>query len=114
MAHGHERPQLMYGGKSKSGPSHQEVTVANAQLSCPHRLWPSSVGPSYSAFRALAYLSASLDIDGPWTFHLRNPRNPTVNQTHAGVLEFIAEEGIVHLPAWVCLPADMKKREQGC
>lgn len=46
--------------------------------------------------------AASLDIDGPWTFHLRNPRNPTEDQTHAGVLEFIAEEGIVHLPAWVC------------
>ncbi|GFZ49841.1 hypothetical protein JCM24511_07244 [Saitozyma sp. JCM 24511] len=49
---------------------------------------------------ALAKLSA-LDIQSPWTFHLRNPRNPNVNQTHAGVLEFIAEEGIVHLPAWM-------------
>lgn len=45
---------------------------------------------------------ASLDIDGPWTFCLRNPRNPHVNQTHAGVLEFIADDpGIVYLPAWV-------------
>lgn len=44
---------------------------------------------------------ATLDIEGPWTFNLRNPKNPKVNQTHAGVLEFIAEEGIVHLPAWV-------------
>ncbi|WVR07926.1 hypothetical protein IAU60_004969 [Kwoniella sp. DSM 27419] len=49
---------------------------------------------------ALAKLSA-LDIPSPWTFQLRNPRNPTVYQTHAGVLEFIAEEGIVHLPAWM-------------
>lgn len=48
---------------------------------------------------------ASLDIDGPWTFCLRNPRNPHVNQTHAGVLEFIADDpGIVYLPAWVSLP----------
>jgi hypothetical protein len=46
-------------------------------------------------------ITAALDIQSPWTFHLRNPRNPNVNQTHAGVLEFIAEEGIVHLPAWV-------------
>ena len=44
---------------------------------------------------------AALDIQSPWTFHLRNPRNPSVHQTHAGVLEFIADEGIVHLPAWV-------------
>ncbi|WVF68346.1 hypothetical protein IAT40_003111 [Kwoniella sp. CBS 6097] len=49
---------------------------------------------------ALAKLSA-LDIPSPWTFQLRNPRNPTVHKTHAGVLEFIAEEGIVHLPAWM-------------
>lgn len=42
-----------------------------------------------------------MDIEGPWTFNLRNPRNPTEHQTHAGVLEFIAEDGIVHLPAWV-------------
>lgn len=33
---------------------------------------------------------------------MRNPRNPHVNQTHAGVLEFIADDpGIVYLPAWV-------------
>ncbi|WOO82114.1 Ubiquitin fusion degradation protein 1 [Vanrija pseudolonga] len=70
MTHGHERPQLMYGGKIIMPPS------------------------------ALAKLT-SLDIEGPWTFQLRNPRNPTVHQTHAGVLEFIAEEGIVHLPAWM-------------
>ncbi|WRT69854.1 uncharacterized protein IL334_006845 [Kwoniella shivajii] len=49
---------------------------------------------------ALARISA-LDIPSPWTFQLRNPRNPTVHNTHAGVLEFIAEEGIVHLPAWM-------------
>lgn len=44
---------------------------------------------------------AALDIEGPWTFQLRNPKNPSQLKTHAGVLEFIAEEGIVHLPAWV-------------
>ncbi|ORY34570.1 ubiquitin fusion degradation protein UFD1-domain-containing protein [Naematelia encephala] len=49
---------------------------------------------------ALARLTA-LDISGPWCFELRNPRNPSVNRTHAGVLEFIADEGIVHLPAWM-------------
>ncbi|GMK59362.1 hypothetical protein CspeluHIS016_0703770 [Cutaneotrichosporon spelunceum] len=71
MPHGHDRPQLMYGGKIIMPPS------------------------------ALARLT-SLDIDGPWTFCLRNPRNPHVNQTHAGVLEFIADDpGIVYLPAWM-------------
>ena len=34
-------------------------------------------------------------------FQLRNPTNPAAS-THAGVLEFIAEEGVVHLPYWVC------------
>ncbi|KAK6908620.1 hypothetical protein I203_102623 [Kwoniella mangroviensis CBS 8507] len=55
---------------------------------------------------ALAKLSA-LDIPSPWTFQIRNPRNPTVHQTHAGVLEFIAEEGIVHLPAWMMKTLDL-------
>ncbi|WWD20459.1 hypothetical protein CI109_104935 [Kwoniella shandongensis] len=49
---------------------------------------------------ALARLSG-LDIPGPWTFQLRNPRSPSQHKTHAGVLEFIADEGIVHLPAWM-------------
>jgi ubiquitin fusion degradation protein 1 len=43
-----------------------------------------------------------MDIPGPWTFQLRNPRNPKELMTHSGVLEFIASEGVVHLPAWVC------------
>ncbi|KAG2020211.1 ubiquitin fusion degradation protein I [Coprinopsis cinerea AmutBmut pab1-1] len=48
---------------------------------------------------ALARLT-QLDIEGPWTFQLRNPSNPAAS-THAGVLEFIAEEGVVHLPFWM-------------
>jgi hypothetical protein len=58
--------------------------------------------------RALADVPAALDIEGPWTFHLRNPKNPKQLNTHAGVLEFIAEEGIVHLPAWVGLPSPLR------
>lgn len=42
----------------------------------------------------------SLDLDSPWMFKLRNPQNPAAS-THAGVLEFIAEEGVVHLPYWM-------------
>lgn len=48
---------------------------------------------------ALASLT-SLEIESPWTFQLRNPSNPAAS-THAGVLEFIAEEGVVHLPYWM-------------
>ncbi|TFY81039.1 hypothetical protein EWM64_g2971 [Hericium alpestre] len=48
---------------------------------------------------ALAHLT-SLDLESPWMFKLRNPANPAAS-THAGVLEFIAEEGVVHLPYWM-------------
>ncbi|KAG9318814.1 UFD1-domain-containing protein [Chiua virens] len=48
---------------------------------------------------ALALLT-SLDLESPWMFQLRNPSNPAAS-THAGVLEFIAEEGVVHLPYWM-------------
>ncbi|KAL6305331.1 ubiquitin fusion degradation protein UFD1-domain-containing protein [Sparassis latifolia] len=42
----------------------------------------------------------SMDLESPWMFKLRNPANPAAS-THAGVLEFIAEEGCVHLPQWM-------------
>ncbi|KAF9535251.1 ubiquitin fusion degradation protein UFD1-domain-containing protein [Crepidotus variabilis] len=48
---------------------------------------------------ALANLT-NLDLESPWMFKLRNPANPAAS-THAGVLEFIAEEGVVHLPYWM-------------
>ncbi|KAG1756620.1 UFD1-domain-containing protein [Suillus paluster] len=48
---------------------------------------------------ALAHLT-HLDLEGPWMFQLTNATNPAAS-THAGVLEFIAEEGIVHLPYWM-------------
>ena len=41
-----------------------------------------------------------MDLEPPWMFKLRNPENPAAS-THAGVLEFIAEEGCVHLPQWM-------------
>lgn len=44
--------------------------------------------------------TAELDIDGPWTFELFNPLNRDL-KTHAGVLEFTADEGVVYLPSWV-------------
>jgi hypothetical protein len=48
---------------------------------------------------SLAHLT-SLDLQSPWKFKLRNPANPAAS-THAGVLEFIAQEGVVHLPYWM-------------
>ncbi|KAF8163390.1 ubiquitin fusion degradation protein I [Crassisporium funariophilum] len=48
---------------------------------------------------ALANLT-NLDLEGPWMFQLRNPANPAAS-TYGGVLEFIAEEGVVHLPYWM-------------
>ena len=48
---------------------------------------------------ALANLTA-LDFPSPWMFQLRNPANSAAS-TYGGVLEFIAEEGCVHLPYWM-------------
>lgn len=48
---------------------------------------------------ALARLT-QLDLPSPWMFKLRNPANAAAS-THAGVLEFIANEGCVHLPFWM-------------
>ncbi|CAG7854495.1 SubName: Full=Related to UFD1-ubiquitin fusion degradation protein {ECO:0000313/EMBL:CCA73171.1} [Serendipita indica DSM 11827] len=48
---------------------------------------------------ALARLS-QLNFPSPWMFQLRNPKNAAAS-THAGVLEFIADEGCVFLPHWM-------------
>lgn len=48
---------------------------------------------------ALARLT-TLNFPSPWMFQLRNPENAAAS-THAGVLEFIADEGTVFLPPWV-------------
>ncbi len=48
----------------------------------------------------LQYLfSASLHIDYPMLFELRNDSAERVS--HCGVLEFIAEEGMIYMPYWV-------------
>lgn len=45
--------------------------------------------------------AARLNVSYPMMFKLVNP-NPSVQRaTHAGVIEFIADEGKVHLPYWV-------------
>jgi len=42
---------------------------------------------------------ASLQIDYPMLFELRNAS--TDSFSHCGVLEFIAEEGVIYIPYWV-------------
>ena len=100
---GNERAELLYGGKSQLLSCFAWSPAAYAiQLLCHRQPWLSSVSSWLSDSILTDLLEAAMEIPGPWAFHLRNPRNPKVNQTHAGVLEFIADEGIVHLPAWVC------------
>lgn len=46
---------------------------------------------------------AQMDIESPYLFEVSNTgvNLADMRTSHAGVLEFIAEEGHVHLPAWV-------------
>jgi hypothetical protein len=44
-------------------------------------------------------LAASLHIDYPMLFELQNDAAERVS--HCGVLEFIAEEGMIYMPYWV-------------
>lgn len=46
-----------------------------------------------------ALLAASLHIDYPMLFEIANLREGRVS--HCGVMEFVAEEGVVYLPYWV-------------
>ncbi|PKC13415.1 UFD1-domain-containing protein [Rhizophagus irregularis] len=55
---------------------------------------------------ALAKL-ASLNIQYPMLFELRNTSNQ--QHSHAGVLEFIAEEGRVYLPYWMMLTLSLSE-----
>ena len=45
--------------------------------------------------------AASLHIEYPMLFKVDNRK--TGRSTHCGVLEFIADEGHVYLPYWVCV-----------
>ena len=91
MLPGKERDNVSYGGKSVSHSWNYSTPIRT------HRSFlrpPVIMPPS-----ALAHLT-SLDLQSPWKFKLRNPTNPAAS-THAGVLEFIAQEGVVHLPYWM-------------
>lgn len=45
------------------------------------------------------YSLASLDIDYPMLFEIHNDAADRVS--HCGVLEFVAEEGMIYMPNWV-------------
>jgi len=45
--------------------------------------------------------AADLELESPWTFVLRGVGHARAQRTHAGVVEFIADEGKVYLPSWV-------------
>lgn len=89
MLPGRQRENVSYGGKSTRHPTCSRYNDADTLDICTV-LMPQS---------SLARLT-QLDLESPWMFQLRNPANPAAS-THAGVLEFIAEEGVVHLPYWM-------------
>ena len=87
MLPGRERENVTYGGKSVF-----------------HCTSPFSRSNSHGLLvimppSALANLT-NMELESPWMFQLRNPANPAAS-THSGVLEFIAQEGCVHLPPWM-------------
>lgn len=49
--------------------------------------------------KLLLYMTASLHIDYPMLFELQNAA--AERSSHCGVLEFIAEEGMIYMPYWV-------------
>ena len=44
---------------------------------------------------------ASMQVDYPMLFELNNSSAGRV--THCGVLEFVADEGLIYIPYWVCI-----------
>lgn len=42
-----------------------------------------------------------LELESPWTFVLSGTGRSRSRKTHAGVVEFIADEGKVYLPSWI-------------
>lgn len=55
-------------------------------------------------FLCFLNLAAYLQIDYPMLFEVSNPTSGKI--THCGVLEFIADEGMIYLPYWViCFPS---------
>ncbi|CAD6885985.1 unnamed protein product [Tilletia laevis] len=81
--------------------AYQEYLKAYSMAMLPQkeRLNVSYGGKIIMPASALSKLS-QFEIASPWIFELNNI-SESPKKTHAGVLEFIAEEGNVHLPAWM-------------
>lgn len=107
------RAQVMFGGQSEPfSPvlstlySLLTLHVASFQSLCQHQLCANFVSAD-TPEQARGKLADdptkntdALDLESPWTFELINPLNPQL-RTHAGVLEFTADEGVVYLPRWM-------------
>ncbi|KAG0043822.1 hypothetical protein BGZ83_010999 [Gryganskiella cystojenkinii] len=84
---------------------------ANAPLPPPPEIDPNydptSWEPSpYDNYRP----PAPRELPSPLTFQIRNPSNRLL--THGGVKEFSAEDGLVHLPAWMMTSLSVKVGDQ--
>lgn len=49
-----------------------------------------------------------MELESPWTFTLRSTGRGEHKTTHGGVVEFIAEEGVVYLPAWMMRTLELR------
>ncbi len=55
---------------------------------------------NFTSISILCLFIARLNIQYPMLFKLTNTK--VQRETHCGVLEFVADEGRVYLPYWVC------------
>lgn len=66
----------------------------------------------WNIFSSFSFSSANLRIDYPMLFELNNPIASRV--THCGVLEFVADEGLIYLPYWVSTILCLKMSQLSC
>ncbi|RUS35614.1 putative ubiquitin fusion degradation protein Ufd1 [Jimgerdemannia flammicorona] len=104
MMQGNERENVNFGGKIIL-PQSALVKLGMMLLPSPHARQsyssPKYADPILSRFycASMLYITASLNIEYPMLFKLENLEKDL--HTHAGVLEFIAEEGRCYLPHWM-------------
>jgi hypothetical protein len=79
----------------RKGYSYNSNDFAEYQLRTQYVLFPVVMPPS-----ALSKL-AHLEVELPMVFKIKNVEKNRC--THSGVIEFIAEEGKIFMPYWVCL-----------
>eukprot|EP00741_Cyanophora_paradoxa_P024025 tig00021720_g23200.t1 len=91
-------PMGGYGGGYAAGGvfSHQYRVYPVVMIDKPHLENGDKIIMPPSALDMLAHLHISY----PMLFELTNPKQPG-RKTHSGVLEFVADEGVVYLPYWM-------------